>query len=75
MLGELKLKAKLIYMLTKILIKIYIPGKSWADEPNKTQSPVSKLADLQVAFRLHNSIQSVNIKVPGLESNISSGAV
>ena len=55
--------------------KSFLPGKSAADEPNKTQSPVSKFADLQVEFLRHNSMQSVNMSVPGLESNISSGAV
>jgi hypothetical protein len=44
--------------------KTHIPGNSSADAPKRTQSPVSKFADLQVEFLLHRSMQSVNIRVP-----------
>ena len=50
------------------------PGYSSAEEPKRTQSPVSKFADLQVAFLLQSSMQSVSMRVPGRESSMSSGA-
>ena len=55
--------------------RTHSPGYSSAEEPKSTQSPVSKLADLHVAFLRHSSMQSVSMRVPGLESSMSSGAV
>ena len=52
-----------------------LPGEDWADDEKSTQSPVSKLADWQVELERQSSIQSVSMRVPGLESSISVGAV
>ena len=73
------IKTKMVIVLLPLLNLSYTnndsPGYSSAEDPKRTQSPVSKLADLQVEFLRQSSMQSVSMRVPGLESSMSSGAV
>lgn len=52
-----------------------LPGYCWAEEEKRTHRPVSKFADRHVELARQRSMQSVSIRVPGLESRMSSGAV
>ena len=54
---------------------LIIPGYCCAEEEKRTQRPVSKFADRHVELARQRSIQSVSMRVPGLESRMSSGAV
>ena len=52
-----------------------LPGYCWAEEEKRTHRPVSKFADRHVELARQRSMQSVSMRVPGLESRMSSGAV
>ena len=69
------LKYNRMYGIMLCIQLMTLPGYCWAEEEKRTHRPVSKFADRHVELARQRSMQSVSMRVPGLESRMSSGAV